>query len=246
VQGYIQLHRKFLTWEWAKEPNMTHCLVWFIFLANWKEKKWQGHTVKRGQFIGGINSLSEQTGLSIQSLRTCIKRLEGSGEIKVKSTNKFTTYTVVKYEKYQLTPKELTNEQQTTNKRTTNEQQQLNKDNKLNKDNIKTKAKKISLQEWEKQNSQIVGNMFTQWLEDKKYKLTHFQNWLDDVFRLSCQANNYKYVDFVAAAQTWYNKDQKENLAKKGEPLNPTDQRTAVMVRAGQAYRAEDGKIYAR
>ncbi len=46
-------------------------------------------------------------------------------------------------------------------------------------------------------------------LKRKGYNVIHFESWLEDEFILSCQQNidRYKYQNFIAVAQKWYNKD---------------------------------------
>jgi hypothetical protein len=70
-------------------------------MANWQDKKWQGETIKRGQFITSTNNLSIQTGMSVKQVRNRIKRLEDTNEIVTERTNKYTKITVCKYDTYQ-------------------------------------------------------------------------------------------------------------------------------------------------
>jgi DNA-binding transcriptional MerR regulator len=106
-----------------------------LIKANHKDAKWQGNDVKRGQFISSLGNISNATGISIQQIRTILKKLEKTNEIEVKSTSQFTIVTICKYECYQdeneTTNKPLTNNQQTTNKPST-----TNKNEKKEKNNI--------------------------------------------------------------------------------------------------------------
>jgi hypothetical protein len=133
MSGWIKLHRKFLDWEWFNKSEAVHMFLYMLIKANHKDGKWQGVDVKRGQFISSLGNISNATGLSIQVIRTNLKRLEKTSEIEVKSTSQFTIVTICKYECYQqeneTTNKQLTNEQQTTNKRlTTNKNDKNNKE----------------------------------------------------------------------------------------------------------------------
>lgn len=120
---WIKLYKKFQDWEWYKNSN-TKCLFIHLLLnANWKDGKYQGHEIKRGSLVVGLNALSEQTGMTIQQIRTSLNHLLSTNEIVKKSTNKFSIITIVKYEDYQRDTREdnkqLTNKQQTTNKQLT-------------------------------------------------------------------------------------------------------------------------------
>ena len=122
------MHRKFLNWEWYTDINTKTLFLHCLLRANHKAKKWQGTDVPAGSFISGLHVLSDQTGLSIQQLRTCIQRLKSTNEITIKSTNKFSLITLTNWASYQ--DKEIQQQanqqanQQTNNKPATNDQQQ--------------------------------------------------------------------------------------------------------------------------
>ena len=98
MSGWIKLHRKFLDWEWFNKSEAVHLFLYMLLKANHKDGKWQGVDVKRGQFISSLGNISNATGLSIQVIRTNLKRLEKTSEIEVKSTSQFTIVTICKYE----------------------------------------------------------------------------------------------------------------------------------------------------
>jgi DNA-binding transcriptional MerR regulator len=135
MSGWIKIHRKFLDWEWFNKSEAVHLFLYMLIKANHKDAKWQGNDVKRGQFISSLGNISNATGISIQQIRTILKKLEKTNEIEVKSTSQFTIVTICKYECYQdeneTTNKPLTNNQQTTNKRlTTNKNDKKEKNEK--------------------------------------------------------------------------------------------------------------------
>lgn len=132
MSGWIKLHRKFLDWEWFNKSEAVHLFLYMLIKANHKDAKWQGNDVKRGQFISSLGNISSATGISIQSIRTILKKLEKTNEIEVKSTSQFTIVTICKYECYQ-------DENETTNKPLTNNQQTTNKQSTTNKNDKKEK-----------------------------------------------------------------------------------------------------------
>jgi DNA-binding transcriptional MerR regulator len=123
MSGWIKIHRKFLEWEWFNKSEAVHLFMYMLLKANHKDGKWQGIEVKRGQFISSLGNISNATGISIQTIRTILKKLEKTNEIAVKSTSQFTIVTISKYDCYQEqndeTNKPLTNNQQATNKQLT-------------------------------------------------------------------------------------------------------------------------------
>ena len=132
MSGWIKIHRKFLDWEWFNKSEAVHLFMYMLLKANHKDGKWQGIEVKRGQFISSLGNISNATGISIQTIRTILKKLEKTNEIELKSTSQFTIVTICKYECYQDqeedTNKPLTNNQQTTNKQLTTNKNDKNKE----------------------------------------------------------------------------------------------------------------------
>ncbi len=129
-EGWIKLYRKFRTWQWYKKSEMVHLFIHMLLSANHKEKKWQGVTIQRGQLITGRKTLSEETGISQQTIRTCLRRLEESEEINQQSTSKFSLITVCNYDDYQSLIEDdqpATNQQVTSNQPATNQQLTTNK-----------------------------------------------------------------------------------------------------------------------
>lgn len=139
MNGSIALNRQIFDWEWWGDHNVTRLWITILMLANWKDKQWQGKTIKRGSFITSYPSLADATGLSIQQVRTAINKLKSTGEIQQIVTNKYQLIIVVNYEKYQDLSSDdnsqSTDNQQSNNSQITVNQHQLNKGNKDNKDN---------------------------------------------------------------------------------------------------------------
>ena len=102
-----------------------------IVFGFYEDKTWKGLIVKRGDVITGRNSLSVNTGISARSVRTCLKRLQTTNEITIKSTNSFSFITIQNWESYQdQSTNNPTNEQPTDNQRITTTKNDKNKKNK--------------------------------------------------------------------------------------------------------------------
>lgn len=126
-RSFIKILRKFTEWQWYNKSEMVHLFIHLLLKANYAKGNFQGQDVERGQLISGLQKLNKDTGISEQSIRTCLNRLKSTGEITIKSTNKFSLITIVKYEDYQdhkikstsKSTSKSTNDQQTTNKQST-------------------------------------------------------------------------------------------------------------------------------
>ena len=136
--GWVKLHRSIKDWEWYGDINCRLLMVHLIITVNYKDTKWQGHTIKRGQRVIGRIALAEEVGLSEQTIRTCLTRLKSTSEVTIKSTNRFSLLTLVKYNYYQAEEQPLTSQltsQPTSNQPATNQQLTTSKECK----NIKNK-----------------------------------------------------------------------------------------------------------
>jgi len=165
MTGWIRIHRKFLDWEWFNKSEAVHLFMYLVLKANHKDGQWQGIDVKRGQFITSFGKVSTDTGISLQTIRTLLKKFEKTNEINIQTTNKFTIVTICKYECYQQenepTNTQLTNEQQTTNKQLTT--------NKNDKKDVKHKYNSWFLNGWKDGNDKPIKNWKTKLLNTIPY-----------------------------------------------------------------------------
>lgn len=145
-RGYIKLWRKIQDWEWYDDPMTMWFFIKLIFMANWEEKKWQGITIKAGQFVSSIEHLrfeyreqGKRKKLGTQTVRTLVKRLSSTGELTSHPTSHYTLFSIVNWKKYQSQETDyltspLTNAQQTPNKRLTTTKEVKALKNDKNKD----------------------------------------------------------------------------------------------------------------
>lgn len=87
---FIKVYRKFMEWEWYTDVNTTKLFIHCLLRANWKSGQWQGIGYNAGEFITSLPSLSNETGLSIQQVRTSLDKLSSTGELTSKTTDSVT------------------------------------------------------------------------------------------------------------------------------------------------------------
>ena len=124
--GFITLHRQILDWEWYKNVNTFVLFLYLLLTANYEDGRFEGKTIKRGQLVTSLQSLSVGTGLTIQQVRTALSHLISTGEITDEPTNRYRVITVIKYSDYQDATDRSTINQQTTNNQSTGNQQSNN------------------------------------------------------------------------------------------------------------------------
>ena len=216
--GWISLYRKMFDWDWYLDSNTKSLFIHLLLKANRIDNNYQGEIIKRGQHKTGLFKLAAETGLSIQQLRTSLKKLEKTNDITSKSTNKYRIITVVKYNDYQDTNKQnnkrVTIKQQTSNKQVTTN----NKDNKLNKENKVIKDTKKII-------PKLKYLEFVLLTEDEHTKLKEkFNSRLDSQIE---NLNNYigstgkKYKSHYHTLLSWDRKNSNDN--KETIPTNRYD-----------------------
>ena len=140
--GHIKLYRQMIDWEWFTDPKTAHFWVYLLLRANWRDGRFKGMEIKRGQLLMSLQDMAKETGLSVQNVRTAINRLKSTRQLTCQPTRYGMLISIVKYDNFQIleddtnkpinTPsnKELTRNQQGTNTGlTTNEEyKEVNKE----------------------------------------------------------------------------------------------------------------------
>ena len=184
--GWIKIYPyRLLEWEWYDDANMFRLFMHLLLKANYKDKQWHGITIKRGQLVTSLGNLSAETGLTLQTVRTCLARLTSTGEINKQVTHRYTLLTVCKYGKYQQSqPTEqhadntqVTSNQQTTNTQLTTTEEYKNKRNKEIKKSTNVDKEKPSFVD------PAFEVVFSTWLE---YKHQRRESYKSDLSLKSC------------------------------------------------------------
>ena len=135
--GFVKFHRKITKWEWYQDANTFRLFFHLIMKANWKDGRFLGHAVPRGSLVSSIGHLAEDLNLSVRNVRTSLEHLKSTGEIEIKTTNRFSLITVINYRLYQDKDSESTINRQTTDKQLTTIEQR-NKETKKQRNNNNT------------------------------------------------------------------------------------------------------------
>lgn len=87
-------------WEWYENTNVFRLFYHCLLHTNLEDRRYCGKEIKAGQFVSSRARISAETGLTVDQVRTALKKLKDTGYISTKSTNKYTIYTVNEYQKY--------------------------------------------------------------------------------------------------------------------------------------------------
>lgn len=109
--GFIKLYRSLVSWEWYSDIITSRVFIHLLLTVNFEDIQWQGITIKRGERVYSFASLSDEIGITVQQLRSALKRLTITNEITSRSTTKYSVVTVKNYDRYQGATHQSTNEQ---------------------------------------------------------------------------------------------------------------------------------------
>lgn len=98
--GWIRLYRKMLHWGWFKDSHMVHIWMYLMLRANRLDGTWRGLKIKPGQLATGIRTISKDTGISIQSVRTCLSKMQLTHEVTIEPTHVCSIITICNYMYY--------------------------------------------------------------------------------------------------------------------------------------------------
>ena len=135
-----------MDWQWYDDIITRGIFIHCLLRANHTDTKWHNIDLGKGQFVTSLKNLADENGISVQTLRTHLKRLKSTNELTIKSTNKYSIITVCNYTVYQGSEdeinmqinkqpnKQLTNKQQSNNNQLTTDKNVKNEKNEINID----------------------------------------------------------------------------------------------------------------
>jgi biotin operon repressor len=208
-EGFVKLHRSFLDWEWYGNLTVKSLFIHLLLKVNHEEKQWQGTTIRRGQTVTSLPKLAQETGLSVQQIRSALEKLKATGEITEKTTNKNRVITLNCYGKYQSITYKPTDKQQTNNIQTTDKQHSNNIQITPNKNEKNVKNEKNDKNERESTRTHgKFGNVF---LTDEEYNRLQetYPDYRAKIDRLSqyMREQGKRYDDHYAVICRWAEED---------------------------------------
>ena len=106
LEGWIKLYRGLIDDEIFSNPRILKVWIWCLLRASHKTRQQIiGHktlSIHPGQFITGQYSASEELGMPRSTTWSYLKTLESIGSISIKSGNKYSLITVLKWDVYQV------------------------------------------------------------------------------------------------------------------------------------------------
>lgn len=195
---FVKLHRKILDWEWYDDINTCRLFFHLLLKSNYEDNKWHWVEIKRWQRLTSLPSLSKETWLTIQQIRTSISRLKSTGEITDQSTNTFRLITVIKYNDYQ--------DNQQANQQAVNRQSTANKE--------REELKEYILYEKNKNNATyyILNSLFNLWyIPSKTETIEKFREWVKTLLEFN-QVSSLEEIKDICTKFELYRKTTDKNI----------------------------------
>ena len=95
--GWIKIPRSLLDWPLYTDSNVQSVFLHLMLTAAYAPRFWQGLKLLPDQTVTTIAELAQQTGLTVSQTRTALYKLESTGDITRRTTNRFTIITLVKF-----------------------------------------------------------------------------------------------------------------------------------------------------
>lgn len=232
--GFIVIQRKLLEWEWHDDPNTLALWIHILLITNWKPNRWHGIEIPRGSCLRSLGTLSEETGMTVQNIRTAITHLKSTGEITTKSTRYGLLINVINYAKYQYIPVEgntvsntIPNNELTGNQHGTNtELTTLEQSNNSNKETIIKKKEEITNVISKKEKPRFVPPTVEEVREycDSRYSIVDPEAFVAFYESKNWMVGKNKMSNWKSAIITWEKKEQeRRNNQQKPKQRNLLD-----------------------
>lgn len=96
--GWIGINRDIINSSIYKDHGAMRVLLHLLLTVNYSAVEWQSITIDRGETVTSLKRLSEELGMSKNTLLKSLTTLESSGEISKRTTNKYTLIRVINYD----------------------------------------------------------------------------------------------------------------------------------------------------
>ena len=209
MQGWIKLHRKIIDWGWYKKPQVKSLFIHLLICARHSAGECYGRKLHPGQLITSYSSLSRETGLSVQQVRTALKKLKSTNDIQRQTTTEYTIITITNWDEYQAEVIQVTHTQQADNARliTNNNVNNLKECRKGREDSAHGPHLNVFLSEQE------YAQLKDQMIDVDEY-ITKLSSYM--------ASKGVQYRDHYATILKWHREDREaENVSKKEASPDP-------------------------
>lgn len=204
AEGWIKVERSILEADWYKD--LATRVLWLHLQLT------LGFT-DTDELVTTLSTLSKETGLSVQQVRSAIRKMVDNKQITNKTTNKNTRISLYSSVLSNDLESEATNK--ITNKQHTGEKEEKER-TKEKEERILKEKEKI----YKKENFGLYGNVELSPLQMEKLQQEFPNDYQERIQRVDdyCQSYGKKYKDYLAVIRTWARRDnEKQKTCQRPE-----------------------------
>lgn len=113
--GFVILFRSIFSpnWQFYGNSNITLFFIYCLAKANHEDRYYNGLLIKRGSFVTSREIMSQESGLSVRNIRTCISHLKSTNILTVNTSRKGTIISINFYDDWQTSTEYMTHNRPT-------------------------------------------------------------------------------------------------------------------------------------
>lgn len=100
-EGWIKVFRSLPAWRWYKDSNTKSLYLHLLLNACIRHTPFMDFVLQPGEFVSTVRALAYELNMSDKAVRVAMNHLIATNDMAIKTTNKYTVFTVQNWEKYQ-------------------------------------------------------------------------------------------------------------------------------------------------
>ena len=94
--GFVRIPRSITSESWYKDANTLRLYLWLMMNAKYKDEEWKsgGIVIHRGEVVTSYKKMAESIGISVQSVRTALDKLEATQRVTRSGHPKYTVISI--------------------------------------------------------------------------------------------------------------------------------------------------------
>lgn len=100
-EGWIKVFRSLPAWRWYKDGNTKSLYLHLLLNACIRPTPFMDFVLQPGEFVSTVRALAYELNMSDKAVRVAMNHLIATNDMAIKTTNKYTIFSVQNWEKYQ-------------------------------------------------------------------------------------------------------------------------------------------------
>jgi hypothetical protein len=100
-EGWIKVFRSLPAWRWYKDANTKSLYLHLLLNACIRPTPFMDFVLQPGEYVSTVRALAYELNMSDKAVRVAMSHLIATNDMAIKTTNKYTIFSVQNWEKYQ-------------------------------------------------------------------------------------------------------------------------------------------------